>query len=86
MLKLSKYSVHERVYRAMSKHVITEIIRESFKYTKLRKKCCFVSDYFLSYGLFFLDEQSLAMQHFVGIYQDALQVFSIEELRYVIYE
>ena len=35
---------------------------------------------------FFLDEQSLAMQHFVGIYQDALQVFSIEELRYVIYE
>ena len=25
------------------------------------------------------------MQHFVGIYQDSLKVFSIEELRYVIY-
>lgn len=34
----------------------------------------------------FLDvEQSLAMQHFVEIYQDSLKVFSIEELRYVIY-
>ena len=33
----------------------------------------------------FLDaEQSLAMQHFVGIYQDSLKVFSIEELRFVI--
>ena len=31
------------------------------------------------------DEQSLAMQHFVGIYQDSLEVFSIEELRYAIY-
>ena len=37
-------------------------------------------------SLFFLAvEQSLAMQHFVGIYQDALKVFSIEELRYVIH-
>lgn len=40
----------------------------------------------LLWSFFFHDEQSLAMQHFVGIYQDALQVFSIEELRYVIYE
>ena len=34
---------------------------------------------------FFSSRQSLAVQHFPGIYEDALKVFTSEELRFVIF-